>query len=49
MSYEIKLADGRKLYPTQLEYNEKGIRFPIKDNKGRFIPYEAILWVDYDL
>ena len=45
--YDIKIADGRTLHSEELVYSDKGIQFPIKANKTRFIPYEAILWVDY--
>ena len=45
--YDIKMADGRTLHSEELGYTNKGIRILMKNNKTRFIPYEAILWVDY--
>ena len=45
--YDIKLADGRNLHSEEIEYTNKGIRFPIKNGKTRFVPYAAILWVDF--
>jgi len=45
--YEVKLADGRRFWPKDVEYTEKGIRFPVKGNHWRFVPYAALLWVDF--
>ena len=46
-NYEIKLADGRKIRTSELSYTSLGIKFPLGNGLNRFVPYAAILWVDY--
>jgi len=45
--YEVKLADGHKIQTTEIELKDRGISFPVPNtNKVRFVPYEALLWID---
>jgi len=45
--YIVKQATGEELGVNKLQQTEKGIKI-IYNGKCRFIPYEALLWVDSD-
>jgi len=49
MKYVVKMADGRNVEALDIEYGEKGIRFPVegKVTRTRFVPYAAMLYVDH--
>lgn len=47
--YEITIANGKTIGTQKIEYGDVGIKYNISDgNSYRFIPYAAILWVDYN-
>lgn len=47
--YEVRLADGNLFGVPTIEYGETGIKFPNgPENSYRFVPYPAILWVDFN-
>jgi len=43
------MVDGRSIEALDIEYGDKGIRFPIegKELRTRFVPYAAMLYVDH--
>jgi hypothetical protein len=46
-NFLIKQATGEEIGTDKIIRTDKGIKF-IYNNKCRFIPYEALLWVDSD-
>jgi hypothetical protein len=47
--YEIKLADTSTIGSDHIEYMDKGIKIKNGEaNSYRFIPYDAILWADFN-
>ena len=45
--YSVKLAEGQIINSDSIELVDKGIRIAMANGKYRFVPYEALLWVDY--
>jgi hypothetical protein len=46
--YAVVLATDQILYSDTLEYSEKGVKIGQTASSYTFIPYDAILRVDYD-
>jgi len=46
--YKVLLANDRAIFSNTLEYSEKGVTVGRTDSGYLFIPYDAILWIDYN-
>jgi hypothetical protein len=46
--YKILLANDKAIYSNTLEYSDRGIYVGRTSIQYMFIPYDAILWVEYN-